>query len=590
MQPHFSMNRLTYLCAVVFLTAATVPAQTFKNSYHTYDEMTAALNRLGNSHRNIVAVQSLAKTIQKRDVWAVTIGGRGADDRHALLVVGGVEANRLIGSELALRLIEHLITNYGKIDSITRLVDATTFYILPRVNPDAAEGFFQKPRTEKLVNARPVDDDKDGAIDEDGPDDLNGDGLLTMMRVTHEGGEWMIHPDDARLLKKADPTKGERGAYRLYTEGVDNDKDEQWNEDPQGGVDFNRNFPHNYAFFGQNAGPHQLSEMETRMVADFCFAHPNIGAVFTFASNENLLTAWKGEKGKSLPSSSEGNGDEEEPAPSRLIKSVMEGDQEYYSWIGKMYQDMTGLKGAPRSGKNEGDFAEWAYYHFGRWSFVANPWWISFAEEKDTAAVDGKRKKGDGDQGKTAEEKSDAQADQLKALRWIDQSQLADRFVPWTRVKHPDFPDRVVEVGGFTPFAITNPPADSIHHLAEKNNRFITALAGLLPSVEVRSVEVEPVGDRVYRVKGTIANAGYLPTNSAMGVKAAWPRNVKVVLKLEKNQTLSGGKSILILDPIKGSGGLRELEWLIVSPPGGRIEITAESPMTGRSTKIVTLK
>ena len=99
------------------------------------------------------------------------------------------------------------------------LLTREAIVILPRVSVDGAEAFFQRPLRECATNARPMDDDRDGLVDEDGPEDLNGDGFITVMRRAEPGGEWMVDPQDDRLLKKADPLKGERGEYALYVEG-----------------------------------------------------------------------------------------------------------------------------------------------------------------------------------------------------------------------------------------------------------------------------------------------------------------------------------------------------------------------------------
>ena len=47
------------------------------------------------------------------------------------------------------------------------------------MNPDAIEALFATPLMEQRMALRPVDDDRDGAVDEDGPEDLNGDGFIT---------------------------------------------------------------------------------------------------------------------------------------------------------------------------------------------------------------------------------------------------------------------------------------------------------------------------------------------------------------------------------------------------------------------------
>lgn len=579
-------------CLLIFSTSVLS-----QNKYHSYIEMTRAINATVSSHKDIAKIESIGKTLEKRDIWAVTVGGKEAYSKHAILVIGGAEADRIIGSELSLRFLDFLLDNYGKVDSITQLVNSTTFYIIPRVNPDASEMLFQKPLYTRIFNTRPTDDDKDGAINEDGYEDLNGDGLITMMRVKDNRGEWIPHPDDPRIMKKTDPSKGEIGMYKLYTEGIDNDKDEQWNEDEPGGADFNKNFPHNYQFFSKGAGPHQISEAETRAVIDFCFSHPNITIVFTFSSNDNLMNPWKKEqKVGGQPQNEQRQQrrrmmDDEEQAP-RFITSVMDDDEQFFSYISKQYQELTKFKGAPKSTTGEGAFNEWAYYHFGRWSFAANPWWIPEIEsKKDTATHDTlKTKKPDDKKGKPSEEKPDEYTEQIKALKWLDTNNIKDGFIPWTKVNHKDFPNNEVEVGGFKPYVLTNPPTDSIDVIAKKQNSFLAWLGMKLPKIEIRNVKVEPIDNKVFRVTADVVNIGYLPTNSAIGNKVRWPRNVKVTLDLSKNQSLASGKAKMILEPINGSGGRQEISWLIVSKTGSSVTITAESPMAGKATQTVILK
>jgi hypothetical protein len=605
------MNRsfkglLFFYLPIFFILLTSVTSQ---NKYHSYDEMAKAISASVSSHKDIAKVESIAKTIESRDIWAVTLGGKDADSRHAILVLGGVEAERIIGSELSLRFINFLLDNYGKVDSITQLVNSSTFYILPRVNPDASEEFFQKPLYERSFNARPYDDDRDGVADEDGFEDLNGDGFITMMRVKDNRGEWIPHPDDPRIMRKADPSKDEIGLYKLFTEGIDNDNDEQWNEDGKGGVDFNRNFPHNYQFFSKGAGPYQISETESRAVTEFCFSHPNIAAVFTFSSNDNLMNPWKKEQKQGPPQQTEQRSgrrrmmDDEESAP-RLITSVLDDDEQYFNFISKQYQEITKFKGAPQNVKVEGAFSEWAYYHFGRWSFAANPWWIPEGEQKkDSTSTDSTKikksddKKGlgndgkfDMNKGKSPDEKPDEYACQLKALKWFDANGIKNGFINWTKVKHKDFPENEVEIGGFRPYIQINPPAGSIESIAEKENAFIAWLGSKLPQIEIKNIKIKSVGNKIFRVTASIVNDGYLPTNSAIGSKARWQRNVKVSIGLSKDQKLSAGKLINIVPSIKGSGGSQELTWLIVSTTGEKISITAESPVSGISTQTITLK
>ena len=99
-----------------------------------------------------------------------------------------------------------------------------------------------------------VNDDQDDQTNEDGYNDLDGNGLITMMRVKSPEGEWLPVTSDPRLMKKADPSKGEKGIYKLYSEGIDDDKDGKYNEDGPGGTNVGLNFPHLFKFFTPENG------------------------------------------------------------------------------------------------------------------------------------------------------------------------------------------------------------------------------------------------------------------------------------------------------------------------------------------------
>jgi hypothetical protein len=142
------------------------------------------------------------------------------------------QGNDLAGTASALR-GPSLANSFEANPRIKKLLQTTTVYIFPRLNPDSTERFFLMPRQETAVNRKPSDDDHDGLVDEDAPDDLNGDGLITSMRIQDPEGEYVLDPADPRLLIKADRAKGETGTWRLLMEGRDNDGDREFNEDGQ---------------------------------------------------------------------------------------------------------------------------------------------------------------------------------------------------------------------------------------------------------------------------------------------------------------------------------------------------------------------
>ena len=346
-----------------------------------------------------VRVDSIAKTMGDRDVFAITLGLGEVDRKPAILIVGNVHAPHIAGRELALRLAEQLVREMNSsrvaaapvqdreaggqsraslaqdIQGARSLLERFTIYVIPCPSPDATEKAFVTPGREVTGNARKTDDDRDGEASEDAPEDLDGDGWITRMRVHRPGGEYRDHPDDPRLMVKADPRKDKPGAYDVYLEGKDNDDDESWNEDAGDGVNFNANFTHNYAAFAKQTGPNPVSEIESRAVADFAFDHPNIALVLTFTPDDNLFKPWKAD------AKSDG---------ARIKKTIHSRDAPFLEHLAEAYRKIHGGKKAPSPPPGKGSFAHWAYFHFGRWS-LATPGW--FVPETQSDAKSGVIKK-----------------------------------------------------------------------------------------------------------------------------------------------------------------------------------------------------
>ena len=104
--------------------------------------------------------------------------------------------------------------------------------------------------------------------------------------------------------------------------------------------------------------------------------------------------------------------------------------------------------------------------------------------------------------------------------------------MPWTAVEQPDFPGKKVQIGGFKPFLLLNPPAKELDSLAEKHLEFVWEFSGLLPQLALSDVKVESLGAGVYRVSCTALNTGYLPTMCEMGRinGAAYPLQIELRL------------------------------------------------------------
>jgi len=573
-------------CWPVFLfclLACCAPARALE--YQRNARLADQLRSLAAGQETVVRVRSLVRTAEGNEVWLVELGSGPDKDRSqrpAMLVVADIEGNDLAGTVSAVAWIEHLAVAHATNEAIQKLLDTTTVYVLPRVNPDAAARFFDRPRMESAVNNRPVDDDHDGLLDEDGPDDLNGDGLITWMRVQDPEGEFLLDPAEPRLLLKANRAKGELGAWRLFSEGRDNDHDDAWNEDGAGGVNFNRNFPFNYRFFTPGAGPHQVSELETRALADFVIGHRNIGIVFTFGAADNLVQTPKGE------------------APKRPPVALHEEDVPFYQELGRLWRDTLGLKKELAGSSEPGTFSDWLYFHRGRLSLAARAWRPAIqlerakpdkkdeeAKPQDKAPPESpkpdepKEASKDGRPQPSRDKPSpDTRNEEERAfLKWID-GNAPELFVPWKPVTHPDFPGQTVEVGGFAPFAKSNPPERLLDDLAGKHVKFLTELAGKLSRVRLRKAEAKPLGNGVFEIKLQIENTGYLPTALAQGELSREVYPTRVVLSVDDQRILAGTKRPL-LGPIAGSGGMREVRWVIQGQGLPKLEVEVVSMLGG---------
>jgi hypothetical protein len=288
---------------------------------------------------------------------------------------------------------------------------------------------------------------------------------------------------------------------------------------------------------------------------------------------------WKVQEGK--------QGEKENKWERKPITTVQPKDAPYFKQISDKFKSITKFSDAPEPQDSNGTFAEWAYYHFGRWSFSVPAWWLPVIKDKPDS---NETKKDKSPKPKKKAEEKDPLAKEKRLWKWIQATNQKDAFVQWKEISHPDFPDRKVEVGGFKPFIDINPPADSLQNLADKYNAFLMYLGSTLPKAKIKETKVEHLHDNVYRVQIYVSNEGYLPTNTEIGEISMWNPKVKVTIKLEQKQKIVSGKTSYLIDSISGSDSAKELSLLIVGDKGSKITISVGSPTAGEDEKVVILK
>ncbi|HLW49818.1 MAG TPA: M14 family metallopeptidase [Sphingobacteriaceae bacterium] len=564
------MNRLLLFFCTVLLGSNYLYAQT---DYSNRQQLSQRVAALQNSHPNYVKTSSLAKTLGGSDVWMITIGTGNVQEKPALAIVGGVEGKHLLGVELAIGFAENLLADAGN-PQVKNLLETQTFYVFPNMSPDATEQYFASLQYERSGNARKVDYDRDGKVGEDGYDDLDNDGKITTIRVEDPTGDYILNPNEPRSLIKADRAKGQLGQFLIFSEGIDNDKDGELNEDGDEGIHFNRNSTHNYKNFLPGAGEHAVSEVENRALFDFLYDAFNVYAVMTFGPYNNLSHPVQApaRAAGSQPTASPGGRGGGMFFGSGRVTSWSATDAQANAYASDRYKELTGTKDAPRTTAPTGDFAEWAYYHYGRLSFSTPGWWVPKVAA-DGASGSGARAGAPGAGGSGAIE--DPVADYLK---WAASEGITNTFADWKAIEHPDFPGKKVEVGGVHPFVMTNPPYRMVSDIVAKHTQFVKELADMAPFIELIDVKTEKIDNGLSRVTVKVFNSGHLPTLSQVGQRSQFNKLIAVRVNTSGNQKVISGRSAQTIGTIEGRSAV-ELSWLIQG--SGKVTIEAGSPNTG---------
>jgi hypothetical protein len=597
----------------------------------TFDALAA---KFASTSPELITLTPIGRSRQQRPIHALRLAADGPidpDERPALLIIAGLDGQRLVGPRTALGVAQSLVANHADV------LDDCTVYVVPAVNHDclALHALAVGPKRDFSWTLTPDDADRDGRSDEDGPADLNGDGAITFMRVLNPppgvAATHMIDPGDERLLKKPDAALGETANYALFVEGLDADGDGDIAEDGQGGVDLDMNFMHLYPEHTPGAGAYQLCESESLALVNWMLQRDNIVGVLVFGPHDTLVK---------VPDSAAT--DESGQAP----KGILEGDKKHYEAVSKAFKEITKMKEAPER-DSAGAFHAWAYAQFGSWSF-STPVWVRpdqieggepDEEKKEDAAApaaaeEAKPKnplegllpegwptdpaalraqfEGASDAERTAlitqfrtlppavqgqvmqafrgmaeqeqaKKKGGGAAtdpDAGKWLKYIEKHRGGEGFIAWAPFDHPTLGK--VEIGGFVPGVKVAPPDADMDRLIDEQTKFALELVRRLPRLAVDAPIVEPLGPGLSRVTLRVRNTGVLPTASAMADRAK--RIPPIVVRLDvPGETILAGPRVARINTIDG-GAYAELEWTIAAAPGATIQANVTSAALGDST------
>ena len=551
--------------------------------YYKYDELEKNLKYFSDKYPELCDLESICVTEENRNVYAMTITNKktgAALDKPAFHIDGNTHAGEVTGSMAAMHAIDVLLTGYGEDKVITKILDRMTIYVVPRISPDGAETYLTTPYSIRSVNR--VHNPENGGIRSE---DLDGDGVIRMMRIPTPYGAWKKDKDDSSIMAKRDPGDADGDFYDIYVEGnfeaFDGDenlkeKKEDWS------LDFNRNYP--YGWFPENrqagAGKYPLSNPETKAMADWIIEHPNIGGVSTNHTSGGIILY---------------------PPGTRSSTAVSEKDINQFIEIANMGKEELGYEPlnifdsfiADPANYDSGAFDDWCYQSQGIVAYTVELW--DLAKRVGVPLVWNARNK-------------ESAQDELKrfvaCMKWVKEN-APEYYEDWKPFHHETFGD--VEIGGFNfKFSQQNPPESFLNGVLEQMTRFMIRFAQSMPRLTIDTLTSEKVSDDIYKVTAVVGNLGYLPTNLTEEAK-------KLNISKEVEVTISGGKVISGLEKTKignleGYGSTstgtnfygnistdynakarKKLTWVVQAKSSTEITVSCAQEKSGKASKTITL-
>jgi hypothetical protein len=488
--------------------------------YYTYEEVVEALKLLHSTYPQLTKLDLVGKSEEGREIYALTINNPKtgeAPGKPGVYVDGNIHGNEIQAGEVCLYFANLLLTKYGENEKITRVVDKNAYYILPVVNVDGRAHFFndaQTPSSSRSFRV-PKDEDRDGLLDEDGPDDLDGDGNICMLRIKDPLGDYKTDPEDKRLMIPAKP--GEKGEWTLLgEEGIDNDNDGKINEDSDGYLDANRNWGYNWQppYIQSGAGNFPLSGLGVKAIAEYVHQRPNIIVNFAFHNSGGMWLR----------------------APAIKEEKVDSRDVAVYDIIGKNALKMTpGYVYQPSYDLYDtfGDTDSHMFNLEGSYSFVGELFMRSQETYRENAdkplppspdAASGRR----GGNPEVSREQ----------IRFNDYLGLNELYKDWKPYKHPVYGE--VEIGGWVKMSSRLPHPFMLPELVHRNAMVVLYASEQTPEISMEIFDVKEIEKNLHQVRVRLKNGKGLPSMSSKAISSnLYPQDI---LKLTGAKTIASGK------------------------------------------------
>lgn len=519
------------------------------DQYYTDQMLSDHLQQVAAAAPDRVRLHSLLTSLEGRQEWLaeVTDFSTGpSEEKPAYLVHANVHAVEVSGTTASLVLIEQLLTD----PAAAELLGEVVFYIIPRINPDAAEyALSTGGQIRSKFEHRPR---KNGLVAQD----LNGDGLILTMRWQDPFGAFRKDTEDSRLMVPR--RAGDSGPfYQVIREGVIEDYDGGTIQEAVRGHDFNRNWAYNWQpeHLQYGAGDHAFSNPELRVVADWVRDHPNIFGMLGFHNGCNAVLR---------------------PSATTADEDMNAADVAVMKELGEMGERLTGFglravreyhldSTGPIS--LQGHFTDWGYFALGLFVFE-----IELGNSFNASGISTEEYFG-----------SDRHSREVlfmrQVLKYAD-AEPGEGFVDWQAFEHPQLGP--VEIGGLKSVFWATPPPQAMPTIGARCAGFIIEHARRHPRLQVHELKAEPVAEGVYRVQATVANTGGLPTQiTQQGHRIAKNGPVNIRLVLPEGAALLSRTGLHEVAALAAMNGHVDLEWFVRAPQGAKLAVEARAPKAG---------
>ncbi|MBT5757852.1 MAG: carboxypeptidase, partial [Acidimicrobiaceae bacterium] len=262
-----------------------------------YEELAEWLNAVAGVHPDLVTIETYGQSFEGRDLLIATITDSSTgshDTKPAHWIDASIHAVELTATVAACRVLQRLVDGFTTGDEqMVRALQTRTFYIVPRVNPDGAEWAMADTPKFRRSSVRPWPLANGHRMPGHLSEDIDGDGRILQMRIADPDGQWMPHPDDARLLIPVLPQGPPAGTprYRVLAEGTIESYDGFTVPKPRPpeGLDMNRNYPAGWGTTVPGSGDHPLSEPEIDALVRALMARPNVCGFNAFHTSGGVL-------------------------------------------------------------------------------------------------------------------------------------------------------------------------------------------------------------------------------------------------------------------------------------------------------------